>query len=174
MNKKIVIVQNEDGKNIVLINDIRFKSRRGIDWAEVEKCLKEYIGIYYEIAETAEKIYVGSDFPDEFSHSCDTKGLKGANEKAKANLVSAIGEMIKIATNKTVYPDYDNKHKGKAKNGWYRYDTYFGIPVYDEVGNLLRYNIFSARMLVRCDADGCLYLYDFLRIKKETSKPLEQ
>lgn len=49
-----------------------------------------------------------------------------------------------------------------------------GIPVYDEEGNLERYNIFEARMLVRCDADGKLYLYDLVRTKKETSKPHEQ
>ena len=41
-------------------------------------------------------------------------------------------------------------------------------------GNLERYNIFSTRMLVRCDADGKLYLYDLVRTKKETSKPHEQ
>lgn len=33
---------------------------------------------------------------------------------------------------------------------------------------------FSTRMLVRCDADGKLYLYDLVRTKKETSKPPEQ
>lgn len=44
----------------------------------------------------------------------------------------------------------------------------------DEDGNLERYNIFSTRMLVRCDADGKLYLYDLVRTKKETSKPHEQ
>ena len=44
----------------------------------------------------------------------------------------------------------------------------------DEEGNLERYNIFSTRMLVRCDADGKLYLYDLVRTKKETSKPHEQ
>ena len=32
----------------------------------------------------------------------------------------------------------------------------------------------STRMLVRCDADGKLYLYDLVRTKKETSKPHEQ
>lgn len=29
-------------------------------------------------------------------------------------------------------------------------------------------------MLVRCDADGKLYLHDLVRTKKETSKPPEQ
>ena len=102
------------------------------------------------------------------------KNLNLVNEKAKANMITAVGELIQIASNKAEYPDFDKKHKAKAKYGWYRYDTRFGIPVYDEEGNLLRYNIFSTRMLVRCDADGKLYLYDFIRIKKETCSPLEQ
>ena len=46
----------------------------------------------------------------------------------------AIGELIQIATNKKTYPDYKKKHGAKAQFGWYRYDTRFGLPVYDEVG----------------------------------------
>ncbi len=173
-DKKISIISEANGKKVVLINDIRFKSRRTISWTDVEKYLKEYIGNYYEIAETAEKVYIGSDFPDEFVHSNERISLKGTKEKAKANMITAVGEMIQIATNKMEYPDYDKKHKNKAKYGWYRYDTRFGIPVYDEDDDLVKYNIFSARMLVRCDADGKSYLYDFVRIKKETRSPLEQ
>lgn len=172
--KKLNVISETDGKKIVLINDIRFKSRRGIRWDEIENYLKEYIEAYYEIYETAEKIYIGTDFPDEFANSNDRIGLRGANEKAKANMATAVGELIQIATNRMQYPDYDKKHKSKAKYGWYRYDTRFGIPVYDENENILKYNIFSARMLVRCDADGKSYLYDFVRIKKETRSPLEQ
>ena len=174
MNKSVNIITDLDGSQIVLINDIRFQSRRGVDWTQVEQYLKEYIGKYFEITETSERVYIGSDFPDEFSHSKDTKGLKGANVKAKANITSAVGELIQIATGKDIYPDYDNKHGSKAKLGWYRYNTRFGIPVYDEDGNLERYNIFSTRMLVRCDIDRKLYLYDLVRTKKETSKPHEQ
>lgn len=173
-DKKINIISEENGKKVVLINDIRFKSRRTISWGDIEKYLKEYIGNYYEIAESAEKIYIGTDFPDEFAHSDDTIRLQGANEKAKANMITAVGELIQIAANRSQYPDYDKKHKAKAKYGWYRYDTRFGIPVYDENGELVKYNVFSARMLVRCDADGKSYLYDFVRIKKETRSPLEQ
>lgn len=168
------VICDVEGKRVVLINDIRFKSRRTVDWNEIEKYLKEYIGNCYEIAESSEVIYIGSDFPNEFARSDDRIKLKGANEKAKANMITVVGELIQIATKKMEYPDYDRKHKEKAKYGWYRYDTRFGIPVYDESGELLRYNIFSARMLVRCDADGKLYLYDFVRTKKETSSPLEQ
>ncbi|MDD3337395.1 MAG: hypothetical protein PHS82_00895 [Lachnospiraceae bacterium] len=174
MEKNVNIVTDLDGSKIAIINDIRFKSRRGIDWDEVETCLKEYIGKYYDIAETAEKIYIGSDFPDEFAHSKDTKGLRGANEKAKANIMPVIGEMIQIAKDRVHYPDYANKHGSKARYGWYRYNTRFGIPVYDAKGQLERSNIFLTRMLVRCDEDGKLYLYDLVRTKKETSEPYEQ
>ena len=170
MNKSVNIITDLEGSKIALINDIRFKSRKGIDWNEVEQYLKEYIGEYFEISETSEKIYIGSDFPDEFSHSNDTKGLKGANMKAKANIMPAIGELIQIASEKAQYPDYKNKHGAKAQFGWYRYNTRFGIPVYDEDGNLERYNIFSTRMLVRCDADGKFYQYDLVRTKKKNKR----
>ena len=173
-SKRVNVIYDENGKSIVLINDIRFKTRRTIDWEKVEEYLREYIGNCYEILETSEKVFIGADFPDEFCHSEDKVRLKGGNEKAKANMISAIGDLIKIATNKTVSQDYGNKHKGKAKLGWYRYDTRFGIPVYDLEGKLIQYNIYTARMLIRCDKDGKLYLYDFVRTKKETSSPSEQ
>ncbi|MDO4340665.1 MAG: transcriptional regulator [Eubacteriales bacterium] len=172
-NKNINIIRDESGKSIVLINDIRFKSRRKIDWNQVEMYLKEYIGECYEIIETSEKIYIGTDFPDEFCHSKDKIRLKGANEKAKANMVQAISELIYIATDKVESEDYEKKHKAKAEYGWYRYNTRFGIPKYNSNGELEGYNIYTAKMLVRCDEDGKLYLYDFVRTKKETSSPSE-
>lgn len=174
MNNAVSIITDLDNSKIVLINDICFRSRRNINWKQVEKNLKKYIGECFEIVETSEKIYIGSDFPDEFSHSNDTKGLKGANMKAKANITSAIEELIQVATNKAEYPDFNNKHGVKAKFGWYRYNTMFGIPVYNDKGILERYNIFSARMLARCNEDGKLFLYDLVRTKKETSWPHEQ
>ena len=158
-----------NGKKVVLINDIRFQSRRNIQWNEIEEYLKEYIGKCYKILETSEEIYIAVDFPDEYSHSQDTKAVKGANEKAKANAITVIGKLIEIADHKTEYPDYGNKHGNKAKYGWYRYDTRLGIPVYDENNVLKSYNIFSARLLVRRDGNGKLYLYDIVRIKKETT-----
>jgi hypothetical protein len=105
-DRNINIVTDVDGPKIALIHDIRFQSRKGIDWNEVEQSLKGYIGECFEISETSEKIYIGSDFPDEFSHSNDTKALKGANMKAKANLITAIGQLIQIATDKAEYPEY--------------------------------------------------------------------
>jgi len=170
----ISIIQDENGKSIVIINDIRFKGKRKINWDEVENYLKEYVGNCYEIAESSEKVYIGSDFPDEFAKAKDAMILNGTNAKAKANAAQAIGELVQIATNRSITMDYNDKHKSKAKHGWYRYDVRFGLPVYSQEGTLERYNIFSARMLVRHDRNGKLYLYDILRTKKETSTPSKQ
>ncbi len=167
------IITDPEGKKIVLINDIRFKGKEREEWTEIEKYLKEYVGKCYEIAETAEKIFIGKDFPDEFTHGKDKTVLRGPNAKAKANASQAVGELIQIAANKSYTPDYNEKHKEKARFGWYRYDTRLALPVYNEQGELVRYNVFKLRMLVRHESDGKMYLYDFLRTKKETSSPLE-
>ena len=173
MDKKVKIITDSEGNKIVLINDIRFRGKKREEWNEIEECLKEYVGKCYEIAESAEKVYVGKDFPDEFAHGKDKTILKGPNAKAKANASQVVGKLIEIATNKSISEDYDSKHKNKAKFGWYRYDTRLGLPVYNDLGKLERYNIFKMRMLVRHDIDGKMYLYDFLRTKKETSSPLQ-
>lgn len=166
-NGNIEIIKDADGKSLVVVNDIRFKGHRKIDWNEVEKYLKEYIGRNFQILETSERIYIGSDFPDEFCHSKDTKVLKGTNAKAKANAAQAINELIQIASNKSSVEDYEKRHAGRARMGWYRYDTRFALPVYDEMGEMIRYNIFNMRLLVRHSENGKMYLYDILRTKKE-------
>ena len=168
------IIYDCDGNRIVLINDLRFKGRRNVDWNVVESCVKEYVGTCEEIIDTADLIYISKDFPDEFAHSKDTKTLKGANLYAKANSSVAIHEMIKVASNKSFTENYASKYKIDAKYGWYRYDTRFALPKYNSNQELDGYNIFKARLIVRHAEDNMLYLYDILRTKKETSKPLEQ
>ncbi len=138
----------------------------------VEDYLKEYIGECTEITETSDVVYIGVDFPDEFAHSKDTKILRGANMYAKANSFGIIKEMIEIATNKTFTENYAQKHNADAKFGWYRYDTRFAIPVYDDAGELVGYNVFKTRILVRHAKDGKLYLYDILRTKKKRASRL--
>ena len=73
-----------------------------------------------------------------------------------------IKEMIEIATNKTFAENYAKKHNTNAKFGWYRYDTRFAIPVYDNADELVRYNVFRSRIQVHHAKDGKLYLYDIL------------
>ena len=96
----IDIIYDVDGRQIVMINDLRFKGR-SVEWNLVEECLKEYIGSCTEIIESSEMVYIGTDFPDEYAHSKDTKVLRGANAYAKANASVAITDMIRVATNKS-------------------------------------------------------------------------
>jgi len=173
MEKNVNIINDLDGRKFVLINDIRFKGKRE-DWKDVEQYLKEYVGEFYEIEETCEKVYISKDFPDEFANSESRIVLKGAVAKAKANASQAIPELIRIATNPKHSDNTKEKHKQDAKYGWYRYDVRFALPVYnDKSGEIERYNIYKSVMLVRHAEDGKKYLYDFLSIKKETSSPLE-
>lgn len=173
-SRNVNIIVDTDGRKIVLINDIRFKGKHREEWKEIEKYLVEYVGRCYEIEESAEKIYIAADFPDEFANSGSRIALKGPVSKAKANASQGIPELIQIATKDSFAENNKEKHKKDAKYGWYRYDVRFALPVYDDKsGNLVRYNIFSAKMLVRYAEDGKKYLYDFLKIKKETGSPLE-
>ena len=174
MDRNVNIILEPNGKKIVLINDIRFKCKKKEDWKEVEEYLKEYIGEFYEIEETSDKVFISSNFPDEYVSSESRLALKGAVAKAKANAVQGIPELIRIATNKEYSENTKQKHNKDAKYGWYRYDVRFALPVYDDKSNeICRSNIFFARMLVRHDKDGKKYLYDLLAVKKETSSPLE-
>ena len=76
-------------------------------------------------------------------------------------------EMIEIAVGKHFRENHEDKHKRDAKNGWYRYDSRFALPVYDDKGELERYNVFHTSMLIRHSNDGKLYLYDVIDIKKK-------
>jgi len=169
-NRNVNIITDADGKKLVLINDIRFKGKRQIDWDDVKQYLEGYVGDYYEIAENAERIYIGNELPEEYTESESRKSLMGANAKAKANAATAIPELIQIASNPAFKENCKEKHNKNAKYGWYRYDVRFALPVYEE-NTLVRYNIFHARLLINHAENGRKYLYDILAIKKETSKP---
>ena len=144
--RDVKIAEDADGKRVVVIQDILFKGKRSVDWQEVEEYLKSFIG----------KLY--------------TKTLKGTVAKAKANAVQGLPELIEIATEREFEENKKRKHSRNAKNGWYRYKTKFALPVMSESGKIERYNIFTAKLLVRCAIDGKKYLYDVMEIKKETSK----
>ena len=174
-NRNVNIITDADGKKLIVINDIRFKAKVRDDWTVIEEYLKEYIGDFYEIEETAEKIYISTDFPDEYASSESRISLKGAVAKAKANAAQAIPELIKIAANPKHESNRKEKHKTDAKLGWYRYDIRFSLPIYDDkTGKVARHNIYSANMLVRHADDGKKYLYDILAIKKKRAARLSE
>ena len=142
MERKVNVVEDLEGNKIVVIHDIRFKGRQAIEWNDVEQYLRQYIGEAHIIESTQDMVYIGTDLPEEYSHSNYTKNLKGANAKAKANA---------------------------AQYGWYSYVTKFALPVYENNGDIERYNVFRAILLVRHAENDKLYLYDVMKIKKETS-----
>ena len=171
-SRNVSVIKDADGNNIVMINDIRFKGKRSVDWDDVKAYIKEFVGDDYTIAETSDVIYIGSDLPDEYTGSEYTESLRGANAKAKANASQGIPELLGIARGKHFRENKTAKHKRNAKYGWYRYDSRFALPVYGDNGEIEKYNVFHASMLIRCANDRKMYLYDVIDIKKETSNPL--
>lgn len=177
MGRKVEIVHDIDGNCIVVIHDIRFKGKRKINWKEVEVFLKEYVGHCYQITETADKVYIGSDFPDEFTGSKDTARLKGTLAKAKANATQGIEELLRIAWDKQHILNKKEKHIHDAKFGWYKYYSRFALPVYSNGGVIERCNVFYIQMIIRYDKNGKKYLYDMINVKKyhlETKKSIKR
>lgn len=157
-----------DGYKVIEINTIIFNNKRKIDWDGVEQYLKKYIGESYVIDETDDIVYIGSDFPDEYAHSNYSAKAFGTIGKAKANAVQAVPELIKTATNISFRPNLKNKHISDATNGWYRCTVMFSLPICDDKNNVVRRNMYRGRMIIRCNRDNKLYLYDIIDIKKET------
>lgn len=80
--------------------------------------------------------------------------------------------MIEIAQNRRFRENLERKHEKNAKYGWYRYDSQFAIPIFDENNDVMPYNVFHAELVIRHSENRKLYLYDVINIKK-TSTPLE-
>lgn len=173
MERNVRVVKDVNGDQVVVIKNIRFKGRQNINWNEVEQYLRQYVGKIVEIAKSKEIIYIGTDLPDEYTGSNYTAKLKGALAKAKANAAQGIPEMLEIAENKRFQENLAKKHNKNARFGWYRYDSRFAIPIYDDSGETLRYNVFHVELVIRHAENKKLYLYDIINIKKETSTPLE-
>ena len=169
--ESVSITSDSGGKKVVVISDIIFKGRQNIDWIEVEDYLKRYIGEIIEVADTSDVIYIGNDFPDEYTGSKYTARLKGTLAKAKANMAQGVPQIVEIASNRRFKNNLDEKHSVNARNGWYRYNSRVALPIFSENGVIERYNVFSVELIVRHSADGKLYLYDMINIKKETGTP---
>ena len=169
LKRKVDVIEDLDGKRTVFIHDILFKGKRAVKWEEVEQYLCQYVGEFYQIEACNKMVYIGADLPDEFTHSNYTRILKGANAKAKANAAQGLPELLKIAANEVYKDNRKEKHRKDAKYGWYSYDSRFALPVFGDNGEIERYNVFNVVMLVRHDANGKCYLYDIMKIKKETS-----
>ena len=151
------VIRDNNNKKMVVIPHVVFKGKRSISWKQVEQYLISYVG----------KL----SFADEYAGSVYTQKLRGALPKVKANMSQGIPEMIEIATEKRWKEDFQGKHKKRAGKGWFRYNTRFALPVVNEKGDILEYNVYQAVLIVRYSSDEKLYLYDIQNIKKETRYP---
>ena len=173
MQRKVNVVEDLDGNKIVFIHDIVFKGKRSVEWSDVEAYLKRFVGEEHIVEDTGDLVYIGPDLPDEYTHSNYTMLLRGANAKAKANAAQGIPEMLLSANEREFEENRKDKHSKNAKYGWYSYVTRFALPVYGDDGEIERYNVFHASMLIRCASDEKMYLYDIIDIKKETSNSFD-
>lgn len=167
-NDKNVQIVNIDGVKVVEINTTEFSRKRKIDWDGVEKYLKRYIGECYKIDETDEMVYIGPDFPDEYTHSKYKEKAYGTIGKAKANAAQAIPELIKTVTNTSYLQNKKEKHNATAGGGWFYGTVHFTLPITDENKRVIGKNAFKGRMVIRCNRKGLLFLYDIVDIKRET------
>lgn len=167
------IILDEKGNKIVLIPDIIFVNKQNINWKEVEIYLRQYVGEIVKIVETEDIIYLGKDFPDEYTGSKYTRKTKGARAKVKANASQGVREMVEIATEKTFRENHKEKHNSDAENGWYYYTTRFALPIYHNEKKTCEYNVYRGCLVVNCTSNGKKYLYDLVDIKKEASNPLK-
>jgi len=44
MNRKVNVIEDLNGNEIVIIENIIFKGKRSVDWDEVEEYLKQFVG----------------------------------------------------------------------------------------------------------------------------------
>lgn len=159
-------------ENIAYVENIIFMNKQNISWSDVERYLKRYIGESYQVIETGDVINIASDFPDEYAKSQYSQNLYGNLAKAKANASQVVGKMIVLATNRRWVQNKDKKHNKDAENGWYRYDSFFAMPVQGSEEKEKYINIYRATLVVRNSLKG-LFLYDIINIKKEARTPLK-
>lgn len=168
MNSSNLKIIKRNGKNYIVINEILFSGKRNINWNSVELYLKKYIRKSYVIKESGDRIYINSDFPDEYTNSNYSKNSFGAIRKAKANVSQIIPELIMYATEISYQDNKKEKHNKDAKNGWLRCTVRFVLPITNDKKQKIGENYFRARMIIRCDSNNKKYLYDIIDIKKET------
>jgi len=114
----------------------------------------------------AQPVYVGKDLPSEYRSSEYTKTMRSALRNVKMQAATNLDEMLLLASNGSWQENKKTKHETDAKNGWYRYDTEFAVPVMDHQ-KLSHHTIYSATLLIRNDADGKSYLYDLIDLKEK-------
>ena len=156
----------------VRVKKIIFTNKQRIPWKEVERYMRQYEGKTFIIERYGDAVKLNHVSANEYTTSEYSKRLKGALSKIKANLVQEIPELIEKAANRRWTENKHIKHNKNAKNGWYRYDVRFTIPVKNPESMEVKWKSYTGTLVVRANDEG-LFFYDIINIKKETSTPGE-
>ena len=160
-----------DGKNIVWIEESGLTNKQLNNHQAVAEYIAQHIGEVYTIIESGQKVYIGEDLPQEYTHSKYTAYLRGVNQTAargKNKAIDGFGELIETATNRRWEKTRHTDNKD-AKYGMYRYDNSFAFPIKDNKGNVANVRAFDVELLIRNASDGNKYLYDIVAIEENTT-----
>lgn len=126
----------------------------------------------YFVTSTNDLIKLDKHFIDEYIGSKHTRSLKGTMALIKANIPTVLEDVIENAFDRVYIENRKLKHKTFAKKGWYNYKLLIEMPVRNNDGKIISYNVYSLILVVRITNKNDLYLYDIVNIKKETGNPL--
>lgn len=119
------------------------------------------------ILEDSQPVYIGKDLPGEYLHSKYTTNLNSRLKDVKLQAATNLDEMLLLAQNGAWKENLKEKHEIDAKNGWYRYQTQFAVPILNAKKAVDHYTVYGGTLLIRNDADGKSYLYDLLNVEKK-------
>jgi hypothetical protein len=159
-------IRNIDGRLMTVIdtqNDTR-------DFKAAEAYLKTLVNTdhpFSTILMDAQPVYVGKDLPGEYRSSEYTKSMLSKLRDVKMQAATNLDEMLLLAENGEWRENVKPKHAKDARNGWYRYDTEFAIPILNAKKAVDHYTVYGGTLLIRNDADGKSYLYDLLDVQKK-------
>ena len=160
------MIRNVGGETMTVIdteNDTR-------DFKAVEAYLKTLVDAdhpFSTILADAQPVYVGKDLPGEYRSSEYSKNLRKSIREVKMQAATNLDEMLLSAENGEWRENVKSKHAEDAKNGWYRYDTQFAVPILNAKKAIDHYTVYGGTLLIRNDADGKSYLYDLIDIEKK-------
>ena len=159
-------IKKIDGRLMTVIdtqNDTR-------DFKAAEAYLKTLVNTdhpFSTILMDAQPVYVGKDLPGEYRSSEYTKSMLSKLRDVKMQAATNLDEMLLLAENGEWRENVKPKHAKDARNGWYRYDAEFAVPILNAKKAVDHYTVYGGKLLIRNDADGKSYLYDLLDIEKK-------
>lgn len=159
-------IRNVGGETMTVIdteNDTR-------DFKAAEAYLKTLVDAdhpFSTILADAQPVYVGKDLPGEYRSSEYSKNLRKSIREVKMQAATNLDELLLLAENGEWRENVKPKHAEDAKNGWYRYNAKFAVPILNAKKTIDHYTVYGGTLLIRNDADGKSYLYDLVDIEKK-------